>query len=165
MKKSYFIFAIAISCLCILSCNAGNENKDDSSKSAGFDMGKARVFIDSINTKWSEELKKGDSTALAAHYSPDGKILLTNNEPISGAGILSFWGSIVRSGMTDWKFITTDLEGNSNFLIETGAYEINNPDKKLVDKGNYVVTWKRQDNGEWKLYRDIGVSTMPGSSK
>lgn len=31
--------------------------------------------------------------------------------------------------------------------------------------GNYVVTWKKQDNGEWKLYRDIGVSSMPAASK
>jgi len=166
MKKSYFILPVVLVILCIFSCNSDKENKDDNTKnsSSGFDIQKARTFIDSINAKWSEELKKGDSTAIASHYSQDGKILLANSEPASGSGILSLWGGIIRSGVTDWKFTTTDLTGDPDFLIETGSYEINGPDKKLVDKGNYVVTWKKQDNGEWKLYRDIGVSSMPAAS-
>jgi len=165
MKKSYFILPVVMISLFVLSCNPGKENKDDNTKTAGFDMQKARAFIDSINTKWSEELKKGDSTTIASHYSQDGEILLANMEPVSGTGILPLWGSIIRSGMTDWKFTTTELTGDSDFLIETGSYEIKSADKKLADKGNYVVTWKKQDNGEWKLYRDIGVSSLPSASK
>lgn len=107
-------------------------------------MQRAKAFIDSINVKWMEELKKGDSTAIASHYGPDAKILLSNSEPVSGAGIAAMWGSVIRSGMTDWKFATTDLAGNSDLLVETGTYEINGTDKKLVDKGNYVVIWKKQ---------------------
>jgi ketosteroid isomerase-like protein len=165
MKKYYFILSFVLTSLFILSCNGNKEHKDDNTgnTATGFDIQKARAFIDSINTKWSEELKKGDSIAIASHYSQDGKILLANSEPASGSGILSLWGGIIRSGVTDWKFTTTDLTGDPHFLIETGSYEINGPDKKLVDKGNYVVTWKKQDNGEWKLYRDIGVSSMPAS--
>lgn len=167
MKKRYLMSPFVLINLFILSCNAGKENKDDNTKNAAttFDMQKAKAFIDSINSNWSEELKKGDSTAIASHYSQDGKILLANSEPASGSGILSLWGSIIRSGVTDWKFTTTDLAGDSNFLVETGEYKINDAGKKLVDKGNYVVTWKKQDNGEWKLYRDIGVSSMPAASK
>ena len=166
MKKSYFILPVVLVILCIFSCNSDKENEDDNTKntSSVFDIQKARAFIDSINTKWSEELKKGDSAAIASHYAQDGRILLANSQPASGSAILSFWAGIIRSGMTDWKFTTTDLAGDADFLIETGSYEINGPNKKLVDKGNYVVTWKKQDNGEWKLYRDIGVSCMPATS-
>jgi ketosteroid isomerase-like protein len=165
MRRIHLALIVLFTGSFILSCS-DKENKDnDRIASSGLDMKKAKTFIDSINTKWVEELKKGDSTTIASHYGPDAKILLTNGEPLSGSGILAMWGNIIRAGMTDWKFVTTDLEGNSNFLIETGIYEMNSADKKLVDKGNYVVIWKLQPNGEWKLYRDIGVSSMPSPNK
>ena len=166
MKKFHPLLAILIISSFILSCS-DKEDKDDDAKTAAtsFDMKKARAFIDSINAKWVEELKKGDSTTIASHYSPDAKILISNGEPVTGSGILTVWGNIIRAGMTDWKFVTTDLIGNSDMLVETGTYEMNTVDKKLVDKGNYVVTWKMQPNGEWKLYRDIGVSSMPIPNK
>lgn len=164
MKKSHFFLVLLVITSAILACNAGNkEQKTDSrSGAASFDMQKARAFIDSINTKWVEELKKGDSASIASHYGPDAKILLPNGEPIQGKDILSTWGGIIRSGLTDWKFATTDLEGNSDYLVETGTYEINDANKKLVDKGNYLVIWKQQ-NGEWKLYRDVGVTSLPAT--
>jgi ketosteroid isomerase-like protein len=117
-------------------------------------MQKAKSFIDSINTKFSEQIKNGDSMALASHYASDAEVLLSNSEPVRGKDILSTWGSIIRSGVKEMTFTTTDLTGNNDFLIETGYYEIKvNSDQ--VNKGNYLVVWKQQ-NGEWKLYRDIG---------
>ena len=160
MKKSYLFFLITAIIVGMLSCNSDKKETGDTRSAAGFDMQKARAFIDSINAMWVEELKKGDSVAIASHYGPDAKILLSNSEPVSGKDILSTWGGTIRSGLTDWKFVTTDLEGNEDYLIETGTFEINDANKNMVDKGNYVVIWKWQ-NGEWKLYRDIGVSAMP----
>jgi len=61
---------------------------------------------------------------------------------------------MIRSGTRNMTFTTTDLTGCDDFLIETGYYEIKQNDSK-VNKGKYVVVWKQQ-NGEWKLYRDIG---------
>jgi len=84
-------------------------------------------------------------------------MLTSNSNPIEGKDILSAWGSMIRAGLKDWTFTTTDLQGNSDFLIETGNYEIKDANKKLADKGKYLVVWKKQ-NGEWKLYRDVGVS-------
>jgi len=57
---------------------------------------------------------------------------------------------------------TVDITGDENFLIETGAYEIRDVSKTLIDKGNYVVVWKQQ-NGEWKLYRDTGITSLPAA--
>ena len=44
------------------------------------------------------------------------------------------------------------------FLIETGNYEMKDGAKSLLDRGKYVVGDKR--DGEWKLYRDIGNTSM-----
>ncbi|MFI5186646.1 MAG: YybH family protein [Chitinophagales bacterium] len=159
MKKIYFSLAFAITVL-MLACNSENkeQNADSKSNAASFDIQKARAFIDSINAKWVKQIKNGDSMSLASHYSSDAEMLMDKSEPIKGNGILSAWGDVVRSGLTDWTFTTTDLEGDANFLIETGTYEIKDANKKPADRGKYVVVWKQQ-NGEWRLYRDIGNSS------
>jgi ketosteroid isomerase-like protein len=70
------------------------------------------------------------------------------------------WGYAIRAGIKEMNFVTTDVTGNSSFIIETGSYEMKDNNKNLVDKGKYVVVWQKR-NGEWKLYRDIGSTSMP----
>jgi len=57
-------------------------------------------------------------------------------------------------------FSTTDITGSPTFIIETGNYEMKDKSKTLIDRGKYVVVWENR-NGEWKLYRDIGSTSMP----
>ena len=66
---------------------------------AAFDLNQARTWIESDNAKFSEEAKKGDSTALAAHYASDGWAMFANSEPFKGAAIANAWGGAIRSGM------------------------------------------------------------------
>lgn len=146
------VFNLTASFLFIVGCQQ-QQTSDTKPVSVTFDMQKAKSFIDSINTKFTEQIRNGDSVALASHYATDAELLLSNSEPIKGKGILSVWGSAIRSGLKDMTFTTTDLTGCNDFLIETGYFEIKENDNK-VNKGKYVVVWKQQ-NGEWKLYRDI----------
>ena len=145
------ISAFIITFIFILGCQ--QQTTDTKPVSAVFDIQKAKSFIDSINTKFSEQIMNGDSVALASHYAPDAELLFSNSEPIKGKDIVTAWGSMIRSGTRNMIFTTTDLTGCDDFLIETGYYEIKDNDNK-VSKGKYVVVWKQQ-NGEWKLYRDI----------
>ena len=161
MKKIYSLLIVAI---ILLACNSENKEPNAEVKSSGsaFDMIKAKAFIDSINAKFSEAIKNGDSTWVASQYGPDAEILLEKSEPIKGKDILVMWGGVARSQTRDWTFTTTDLQGDKNFLIETGTYEIKDASKKLAGRGKYFVVWKKQPNGEWKLYRDMGNSSpMP----
>lgn len=127
-----------------------------------FDMQKAKSFIDSVNTKFSQQLRDGDSVALASNYWPDAELLLSNSESIKGKDIISAWAGSINMGIRDMTFITTDITGDTNFIIETGAYEMRDANKTLIDRGKYVVVWKQQ-NGVWKLYRDIGNTSLPAA--
>ena len=53
-------------------------------------------------------------------------------------------------------FTTTSLTADAEFLIEVGLYEIKDDNNNLKKKGKYLVVWK-QENGGWKLYRDLGL--------
>jgi ketosteroid isomerase-like protein len=164
MKKTYFLITSSVISLCMLSCDSGNTEKtlDTKISAPTFDKQWAKSFIDSINTKFTEQFRAGDSAALASHYWPDAEILLSNSEAIKGNDILPAWGSMTRLGIKDFTFSTTDITGNAEFLIETGNYEMKDEKKTLIDKGKYVVVWQ-QRNGEWKLYRDIGNTSLPAT--
>jgi len=163
MKKIHSQLIVAI-ILLMLACNSENKEQTSEAKSTlVFDLQKEKAFIDSINIKFSEAIKNGDSTWLASQYSSDAEILLEKSEPIKGKDILAMWGGVSRSATRDWTFTTTDLQGDENFLVETGTYEIKDASKKLADRGKYTVVWKKQ-NGDpiaigWKLYRDMGNSS------
>jgi len=164
MKKYCSLLLMAGGILFITSCeNAATEKTGDGASSdttAAFDLSKAREWIESDNAKFMEEVKKGDSNALAAHYSPDAWLMFSNSEPIKSSGIASAWGGAIRSGMKELKVTTADVIGSADVLAETGMYEVIGEGNKTLDKGKYVVIWK-PENGGWKIYRDIGNSNMP----
>ena len=55
-------------------------------------------------------------------------------------------------------------QGTAGLLAETGTYEMYGDNNKTLDKGKYVVVWK-QENGQWKIYRDIWNTSMPAGTK
>lgn len=164
MKKYCSLLLIAGGIFFIMSCeNAATDktNENTTSDSAvAFDMSKARQWVESDNAKFMEEAKRGDSNALAAHYASDGWAMFNGSEPFKGNDIASAWGGAIRMGMKDIKVNTVDVVGNAELLAETGTYEMYGEGNKLIDKGKYVVVWKPEGNG-WKIYRDIGNSSMP----
>lgn len=165
MKSLDLCLIIAVLFIGTIACNtAPKDSAANTSATVGgaFDMPKAKAFIDSINLKFTEQFRNQDSVALASHYWPDAEMLFEHSEPIKGKDILAAWGSMVRMGVKDFTFQTTDIVLSGDLLVETGAYEMRAPDKTLVDRGKYVVVWK-QKNGEWKLYRDIGNTSLPAS--
>src|SRR3970282_1544562 len=84
--------------LTMLISTGCQEKTDTNTTSTTFDMQKAKLFIDSINIKFTEELRNGDSVALGSHYWPDAELFFSNSEPIKGKEIISAWGSTIRMG-------------------------------------------------------------------
>lgn len=146
----------------LLSCSRNAQDGQTAPDAPAFDKESAASFIDSMNAVFSAALRKGDSTALASLYWPDAELLLDNSEPVKGSGIIHTWGSLIRLGITKMTFTTTDITGTPGFIIETGAYEMKDQNDALADKGKYVVVWEKRD-GQWKLYRDIGCTSLPSS--
>jgi ketosteroid isomerase-like protein len=167
MKKFCSLLLIAGAMAFITSCQetatektGDNTMVDSTATTAAFDIGKARSWIESDNAKFMDEVKKGDSNALAAHYSADAWLMFDNMEPVKGSAIASAWGGAIKSGMKELKITTQDLTGNAELLVETGMFEVIGNGNKTLDKGKYVVVWKPENDG-WKIYRDIGNSNMP----
>lgn len=166
MNRKHLSFIFIFFTIGFVACYTGPEEspKDAKGGTLAFDKDEATRFIDSINQKFTEQVRAGDSVTLAGHYHPDAELLFSNSEPIKGKDIVSAWGEIIRMGVKDFTFTTTDLTGSGDLLVETGNYVMKAADNNLIDKGKYVVVWKKQ-NGEWKLFRDIGNTSLPAGAK
>ncbi|CAN5778895.1 hypothetical protein BH10BAC3_BH10BAC3_00920 [soil metagenome] len=160
----YYSMIAAISAV-ITACNTTPKSNSESDALKGgpaLDGQQAKTFVDSVNKMFTEEVKNGDSVALAAHYSTDAELLFEHSEPIKGKDILTAWGGVVRAGVKGFTFQTTDITVSGDLLVETGADEMKMADKTLIDRGKYVVVWKKED-GAWKLFRDMGNTSMPAA--
>ncbi|MBK5270578.1 MAG: nuclear transport factor 2 family protein [Bacteroidia bacterium] len=119
------------------------------------DLKKARIIIDSLDKQFSKYYFEGDSVALAAMYAKDGSF-----GSLKGNDILSAMGKNIRDAFKNNTrtiiYTTTSLSTDSEFLVETGIYEVLDDTGNSKGKGKYLVVWK-QENGDWKLYRDIGL--------
>ncbi len=167
MNKTLNLLAAGV--LLFVSCTndsgkvaSSSENHADSTVQS-FDMNAARKTVADANQKFEEAVRKADSATLASLYTSDAVAMPANSEPIKGNDILGMWGSVFRMGIKDAKLTTNDLQGNADLLAETGTYEMFGDNNKTLDKGKYVVVWK-QENGQWKIYRDIWNTNMPATA-
>jgi ketosteroid isomerase-like protein len=116
---------------------------------------RARIIVDSLDTQFSQYYYRGDLLALYAMYTKDA--ILGSSR---GEAILRQLGSMIRSSIKDnarqIKFTTTSLSVDGEFIIEVGVGESKDDNGASKGKFKYLVVWK-QENGIWKLYRDMGL--------
>ena len=125
-----------------------------------FDLNNAKKEIEAANKEISDLLSKGDSVGAANMFSKDGKLMINNMPSITGkVNIASCWGGFTRMGGT-LSLTTLEVWGDENFVTEEGVYLLNAKDGSQIDKGKYLVLWKRVD-GKLMFYRDIFNSDLP----
>lgn len=57
---------------------------------------------------------------------------------------------------------TIDVEGHGDTAIEMGRYQPLATSDAVADQGKYIVVWKNE-NGAWKLHRDIWTTSEPAA--
>ena len=147
-------------CYFFTACNDAPKQETIAKDRLAYDAKNIKEFIKNEGSAFEDEVRRGDSNALAAHYISDALVMPPNSEPIKGTDIVGFWGGAIRMGLKDLKLTTTDIAGDGNLVVETGNYEMFGAENKSLDKGKYVVVWKK-DNGNWKIYRDMISSNLP----
>lgn len=162
--RNVFKPALMATAILFAACNnpSATDNANASKDSVSNDDESVKAEIRNSASRFEEEVRRGDSTAMAAHYSSDAIVMPSNSDPVKGNDILNFWGSVIRMGVKDLKLNITDIYGDGDVYSETGTLELFGADNKSLDKGKYVVVWKKE-NGNWKMYRDIWNSNSPAS--
>src|SRR5262245_42389986 len=131
---------------------AGSEGQDEGAR-------EARAAIEAANAKFSEAFARGDANALSAMYTTDAIAFPPDSEMIRGNKAIGEFWKATRDGGVQRAVLTTDDVGRSGDI----AYEVGKVALTIRPVGKepttaaakYVVVWKRQPDGSWKLHRDI----------
>lgn len=127
----------------------------------GVNLDAARQEIATSNQLWGQAFVKGDSASFIGLYHPEARIYPPNMAMLNSRTDLGrMLAGVPGSGIQSATVTTTDLVASGDLVIETGTFEMRDA-SKVVDRGKYLAVWK-QDNGRWRIYRDIWNSDIPG---
>lgn len=125
--------------------------------------GDVRAAIEAVNATFGAAWGAKDAAALTALYTATATVMAPNGARVSGsAAILEFWKTSLPGAPAVGKLTTAEVESHGDTAHEVGTYQLSGADGKLVDKGKYIVIWKRE-GGQWKLHRDIWNSDLPAA--
>ena len=153
MKKIHSIGKLILVLVFILCCNKNSFAQ--SADQPAVDSQKAKMIVSSIIKQFAEYYLQGDSVALAAMYTKDASL-----GSVEGKDIPSAIGSMIRSSIKNNSrnitYRSTSISMDGEFIIEVGIAEAKDDrgNQKWISK--YLVVYK-QENGAWKLYRDISL--------
>ena len=159
----------SIACICTLSlftsCKSPDAAKSASTEiKPAFDLSAAKLQIDDANANFMSLVAKGDSVGVANCYTIDAKFMGPNAPAVEGRkGIQSVIAGIINSGIAKVNLTATNVWGDENMLAEEGTLTLAIKDGMQVEKGKYIVLWKKED-GKWKLFRDCFNSDLPVSA-
>jgi uncharacterized protein (TIGR02246 family) len=119
----------------------------------------ARTAIEAANARFSEAFARGDTKAIASMYTSDAIVFPPEADVVRGnQAIGEFWKTTRESGVRSATLTTDDVGRSGDLAYESGkvSLTIQAADKEPTTAvAKYVVVWKRDADGAWKLHRDI----------
>lgn len=159
-------------CICVLlvssvvlfySCNEQDKLQIEKSASA-FDIKQGEASVLQSNQHLMKAYKANDTVEVAQSFATNGKILVAGQPPVSGKkNIVHFFSAMMNKNIAEYKLSATKIQGDSSIIVEEGTYVMLDSAGKQTDKGEYITLWQ-QEAGNWKIYRDMWVTSNPLSA-
>ncbi len=117
--------------------------------------------------EWWKVTVAKDLECTVAFYADDASMFPPNAPIATGKeAIRAVWSQLFTTPGFAISGQTTKVEASrgSDLGYSIGTYEITTPDpagKPIMDRGKYVVVWKKQADGSWKAIADIFNSNLP----
>lgn len=119
--------------------------------------------ISAATAEWVKLYNAGNVAGVAALYADDAKVMPPNSDFVTGSkGISAVFQGMLDSGAKSITLTPIEVMGSGDTATEVGTYEVMDKDGKSIDKGKYMVHWKKVGSA-WKLHRDIWNSSMPAA--
>jgi len=125
----------------------------------------AREAIEKGSDAWSAAFNAGDAAAVATLYSENAMLLPPDATQVQGRqAIQDVFQGWVDDGLKNIKFDLVEVEESGDLAFEVGLFSVDYPGEggqMATATGNYLVVWKREADGVWRLYRDTWNDTPP----
>jgi uncharacterized protein (TIGR02246 family) len=167
MRRTYFLTSIVVA-FAITGCAP---KADDSAMAAPAaaapDTAAIRSTIEATEKQWSAAYLKGDGAAIAALYTEDAASVPASGDWARGRdGIAkdeqAQFDSVTIATRED---VPEEVTVAGDFALEVGHYSWTGKSKKTGaargETGRYMVLWRKDTDGTWRLYRDMGTTATP----
>lgn len=164
MKHPLKFTAVLVTLVTVFgSCTNAPEKTETNAGISTFSLDSVKEAITAGNKLFEECFPTGDSAKFIDRYTSDACIYPGNMPRMCGPQpITAFFNGGYKMGIRNIKLTTDEVSGGKEAVTETGNYELFADKGKVMDKGKYIVIWK-EENGQWKMHRDIWNSDMPAN--
>jgi uncharacterized protein (TIGR02246 family) len=126
------------------------------------DVAQVRRGIQAGNAAYISAFKRADANALAQVYDPEGARLNEGGVVVRGRTAIAddVKKLVGKVGPVRVTLETKDLWLVGDTAYETGVWSYTFQPKGRAEQrigGHYVTLWKRQPDGGWKIWADMGV--------
>jgi ketosteroid isomerase-like protein len=120
-----------------------------------------RATIRLLNQQMEDAFNANDMQKVAAFYSDDAEIVYDNGYTVKGRTNLdNYWGSLKDKGR-GWKLTVVEVGGDGEIIFQLGKSDLKhmNGTKETSSVTNFIVLWKKQSDGSYKIFRDYLTKT------
>ncbi len=132
------------------------------------DPAAVRQIIEANNARITGWYATGQADSIADFFATDAWQLPPNMAPLVGRdSIVAFWRNATRAGKWTFQLAVQEVMVEGSLAAERGTYAVTfeagpgAPFPSFQDQGNYVVVWRREADGVWRIVWDAPVSTVP----
>ena len=153
-RKSFWLLVLLCSSVAAVALTSAGGLQDETAE--------VRSAIDAGNALWIEGFRNSDAELLASVFDKNGAILSSSGDRIDGPEAIRerMDVAMARFGPVETTIETMNVWVEGEIAYETGSYSYTfrpGTEEEQVVAGRYVVVWKRQADGSWKILRDIGL--------
>jgi ketosteroid isomerase-like protein len=122
-----------------------------------------------IREAWVQDLRTKKLEPILMFYAPDAAFLEPNGERITGSAALhTLFQNIMATFNSDLTLNSKNLETSGDLAYDSGDFEetLTNiaSGAKVSSKGSYIIIYKRQANGSWRIVLHVWTGIPPAGT-
>ena len=165
MRQNHAVIGLVV---LLSACTSGNDGGVTQQGVAGPDVAAVRQKIEAGNAGLIAALQKGDAIAAASFYDDSAMVMPMEIEATAGRTNIQQMFAGFPFTISNMKLEIRDVVASGDLASETGHFEWTMTPKTkgakpMTERGKYVVVWKKQADGSYKLFRDIFNTDAPAA--